>query len=239
MKSGCLVCGKDLVYLDTPEEGICSICGETKMTTVRCQDGHFICDTCHRLGADDLIEKTCLGTDISDPLFLAISLMRQPSVKMHGPEHHFLVPAVLLTAYSIVAGEREKLPGRLKKARERADLVKGGSCGILGACGAAIGTGIFVSVLTGATPLSRNEWMLSNLVTSRSLHDIALAGGPRCCKRNTYIAILTAVSFVQEQWGVAIPVTKEIACEFSDMNRECRKTECRFNPGRVEAIDTG
>jgi hypothetical protein len=232
MKSGCLVCGKDLVYLDTSEEGVCSLCGGVKTTTVKCEDGHFVCDSCHRLSAEDLIEKTCLETRVADPILLAISLMKQPQVKMHGPEHHFLVPAVLLTSFSLVSGEREKLTERLKKARERADTVRGGACGTLGACGAAIGTGIFVSVLTQTTPLSKKEWMLSNLVTSRSLRDIALAGGPRCCKRNTYLAIISAVAFVREEWAVTLPVKPGVSCEFSDLNRECRKTECRFYPKR-------
>ena len=197
---------------------------------MRCVEGHFICDDCHRLPAEDLIETTCLETNVVDPLLLAISLMRHPALKMHGPEHHFLVPAVLLTSYSVVTGEREALGGRLKRARERAAMVKGGSCGTHGACGAAIGAGIFVSIITGATPLSRREWMISNLMTARSLHEIALAGGPRCCKRNTYIAILAAVSFVSEEWEVALPVKSDILCEFSDLNRECRKTECTFYP---------
>jgi hypothetical protein len=154
--------------------------------------------------------------------------MRHPEVRMHGPEHHFLVPAVLLTTSSLATGEEALLGDRLKKARDRARQVKGGFCGFLGDCGAAVGTGIFVSVLTGATPLSREEWRLSNLMTSRSLRDIALAGGPRCCKRNTALAILAAVSFVAGELGVTIPVREGYTCEFSDLNRECRKMECPF-----------
>jgi hypothetical protein len=199
---------------------------------VRCPAGHFICDDCHRLPAEDFIEKACLCTDIGDPLELAVTLMRGDPIKMHGPEHHFLVPAVLLTAYSLLRGERDRLGERLSRARERARQVKGGSCGFLGDCGAAVGTGIFVSVITGATPLSGEEWKLANLMTSRALHDIALAGGPRCCKRNTYLAILAAASFASEELGITLPVRKEIACQFSDLNRECRKMECPFYPGR-------
>lgn len=232
-KTGCLVCGRDLIYLDTPEELTCSSCGRVYVSSARCPEGHFICDECHRLPAEDLIERTCLVTDIKDPLLLAISLMRQPALKMHGPEHHFLVPAVLLASYSLVTGEREGLGERLKKARGRAGQVKGGSCGFLGDCGAAVGTGIFVSVQTGATPLSIDEWRLANLMTSKSLHDIALAGGPRCCKRNTYLAILAAASFVSEEWGITLPVDKEISCEFSDLNRECRKMDCPFYPKQI------
>jgi len=231
-KTGCLVCGRELVYLDEPEELTCASCGKRVAGSVKCREGHFICDDCHRLPAEEFILKACLSTDIPDPLELALFFMRHPSVKMHGPEHHFLVPAVLLTSSSLVAGERERLPERLQKARDRAREVKGGSCGFLGDCGAAVGTGIFVSVLSGATPLSKVEWRLANLMTSRSLHDVALAGGPRCCKRNTYLAILAAVAFVREEWGLDLPVKQDLACEFSDLNRECLGLECRFHRDR-------
>ena len=151
-KSGCLVCGRDLIYLETPEKMACSSCGRVQSTSAKCPEGHFVCDDCHRLTAEDFIGKACLSTEIGDPLELAIFLMRHPAVKMHGPEHHFLVPAVLLTGYSIAAGRRETLDRWLKKARERAGQVKGGSCGFLGDCGAAVGTGIFMSVIQERPP---------------------------------------------------------------------------------------
>ncbi|VUT25840.1 MAG: hypothetical protein MOIL_01256 [Candidatus Methanolliviera sp. GoM_oil] len=55
----------------------------------------------------------------------------------------------------------------------------GGFCGYHGDCGAAVGTGIFISLITDATPLSKHEWKLSNLMTAKSLLSIANHGGPR------------------------------------------------------------
>jgi len=49
--------------------------------------------------AMDLIEKYCSSSKSEDPLELALTLMRSPKVKMHCPEHHFLVLTVLLTGY--------------------------------------------------------------------------------------------------------------------------------------------
>ena len=146
------MCGRDLVYLNTPEEVACSSCGRVQATSAKCPEGHFVCDDCHRLTAEDFIGKACLSKEIADPLELAIFLMRHPAVKMHGLEHHFLVPAVLLTGYSIASGRQAALGGWLKKARDRAGQVKGGFCGFLGDCGAAVGTGIFMSVLSGRRP---------------------------------------------------------------------------------------
>ena len=89
---------------------------------------------------------------------MAITLMQNPHVPMHGPEHHFLVPAMLLAAYYNTIGEPYRKSRVLGLARERSGLVKGGSCGLLGDCGAAVGTGIFIPIITGATPLSLDEW---------------------------------------------------------------------------------
>jgi len=50
--------------------------------------------------------------------------------------------------------------------KKRAEKVLGGFCGLYGGCTAAVGTGIFVSLVTNATPLSEGEWKLTNLTTA-------------------------------------------------------------------------
>ena len=52
---------------------------------------------------------------------MALTLMKSPSLKMHGPEHHFLIPAVLLCAlYNAKAepGEKETKGSPLPKRFE-------------------------------------------------------------------------------------------------------------------------
>lgn len=232
--SGCMICGKDLVYLHTREDARCHFCQEPQQVDVRCKDGHFICDKCHSCGAIDLIERYCIRTRLTDPLQMAVELMKSPVVKMHGPEHHFLVPAVMLTAYYNTLerdgevgrrGEKEK---KIREARIRSEKVLGGFCGFYGACGAAIGTGIFISLVTGATPLARQEWMLSNQMTAQSLSCIAACGGPRCCKRDSFIAIAEAIDFVKKNFRVNIDHNPEIKCDFHPINRECLQHGCQF-----------
>ena len=228
-KSGCLYCGKELLYLDRPEELSCIYCKGTFTSQARCVDSHFVCDACHSLSANDLIERFTIESVSRDPLEMAITLMKSPSVKMHGPEHHFLVPAVLLSAFYNASGRPEEKEARIKKARQRAEHVLGGFCGFYGACGAAVGTGIFVSVVTDATPLSKEEWRLSNLLTAQSLHAIAEAGGPRCCKRDSFLAIQEALASVKDQLHVEMGTAPaDLKCEFHLMNKECKKAECRF-----------
>lgn len=85
-----------------------------------------------------------------------------------------------------------------------------------------------MSLITNATPLSRREWKLSNLMTAKGLLAISSHGGPRCCKRNTLLAIVEAMNFMKEHFGIKVPVDENLRCEFSPLNRECLKTECPF-----------
>jgi hypothetical protein len=228
--SGCIVCGKEITYLDIPKRAKCVYCGDVQDTSALCVDGHFVCDRCHRLPAEDIIEKYCTTTTVLDPIAIAQTLMKNPTVNMHGPEHHFLVPAALIAAYYNVKGNLDTKVQKIGHARQRAEMIKGGFCGFLGDCGAAVGTGIFLSLITGATPLSREEWKLSNLITAKSLEKIAMHGGPRCCKRNSFLAIRSAVDFTRENLGIVMPITTPITCQFSALNKECLTKDCPFYP---------
>jgi hypothetical protein len=230
-RAGCALCGKELEYLTEPAEMECVFCCKAFRSQARCVDDHFVCDTCHSLSANDLIERVAVGSTSTDPVELAVILMKSPSVKMHGPEHHFLVPAVLLSAFHNASGNPEEKETTIRKARERAENVLGGFCGFYGNCGAAVGTGIFVSVMTGATPLSQNEWRQANLMTARSLTAIAESGGPRCCKRDSFLAILEALQFTKEEFGVQMGNgSAKVICGFYPMNKECKKNSCAFYP---------
>ena len=43
---------------------------------------------------------------------------------------------------------------------------------------------------------------LSHQMTAKSLGKIGETGGPRCCKRDSFLSILAAVDFVEEHFGV-------------------------------------
>jgi hypothetical protein len=228
--SGCLLCGQDLVYLPQVQVLTCVYCGQAAEANARCAQEHFVCDACHGADANDLIEQFTGQTTLRDPLEMAFTLMRHPSIAMHGPEHHFLVPAVLLAALDNQHAIENRAV-RIKQARKRAEGVRGGSCGFCGNCGAAVGTGIFVSLLTGATPLSKQEWQLANRMTAESLLAVADYGGPRCCKRDTFLALQTAQAFLQKQLGLTMEMQAPIHCTFSPLNKECLKTDCPFYAG--------
>ncbi len=229
-RADCAICGAQLAYSVDKKTMACAICGASEASHACCTAGHYVCDACHAFGPSELVFSACLRAETTDPLALAVQLMKSPTVHMHGPEHHFLVPAVLIAAYTTARGmatdERERM---LREARKRAEVVKGGFCGLWGACGAGIGTGIFVSVVTRATPLSGREWRLANAATSTALARIAEAGGPRCCKRCSFLAITEAVAFAKRELGVSLDgASDDLTCSFHAHNRECTREGCRF-----------
>jgi hypothetical protein len=228
-ETGCLVCGGDLVYLAESVRMTCALCGATHASAARCVAGHYACDACHASPAKDVIERTCAAAGEADPIALAVRLMRHPSVKMHGPEHHFLVPAVLLAAWSNARGEPGRRAARVAEARRRTEPLCGGFCGIQGACGAGIGTGTFVAIATGATPVKGPERGLSNRMTARALDVVSRTDGPRCCKRDSFLAILAAARFARAHLGVELPA-RGPTCEWSDANAECIGDACPFHP---------
>ncbi|MGB8931216.1 MAG: DUF5714 domain-containing protein, partial [Anaeromyxobacteraceae bacterium] len=203
--AGCLICSGPLVYSPSAEPVRCALCGGAFEASVRCAEGHYACDTCHAAPARALIERFCAATALRDPVEIAVTLMRHPSVKLHGPEHHFLVPAALIAAWANAVGASpERRAGLVAEARKRSDPVLGGFCGVQGACGAGIGTGTFVALATGATPLKGAERCHSNRMTARALDVISRTGGARCCKRDSLLAILAAARFAREVLGVPL-----------------------------------
>jgi uncharacterized protein DUF5714 len=228
-RSGCLVCGRSLEYLRQAEPMTCARCGAVHASAARCEGGHFVCDACHSRSAKDAIERFCLATESTDPLEIARTLMRLPELALHGPEHHFLVAGALAAAHANARETPAEKARLLGEARRRSEPVAGGFCGFQGACGAAVGVGIYVSLATGATPLATEGWALANGATAKALGALARVGGPRCCKRTSFLALLAAVQYARAHLGVEMGGRGE-ACEHSELNAECIRTRCPFYP---------
>ncbi|MDR2892092.1 MAG: DUF5714 domain-containing protein [Deltaproteobacteria bacterium] len=228
-KNGCIICGKDLKYFNPAKKLVCAKCGKEFEATASCEDGHFICDACHAQAGYEHITSVASHTDSKNPILIAREMMQGDGVNMHGPEHHYLVIAALLAAYKNSGGQID-LEKSLQLARERSRKVPGGICGFWGCCGAAVGSGIFISIVTGSTPLSEKEWSLANKMTSLSLDSISQNGGPRCCKRDTKLAILSAIRFARENLHIEMEQPEIVTCSFFGGNPSCKKEECLFYP---------
>ena len=106
-----------------------------------------------------------------------------------------MVGAALLTAYKNAGGDID-LSKALTEMKNRGQSVPCGACGFWGACGAGISSGMLVSIISGSTPLAGEPFGLSNRMTAKSLDAVGSVGGPRCCKRDSYLSILSAIDFV-------------------------------------------
>ena len=225
MKDECLICGAPLKYFEYDELMECAICHKKENSKTACENGHYICNECHTQGMDS-IYRVCLEEKSKDPIAIIKKLMALPFCHMHGPEHHVLVGSALLTAYKNAGGDID-LSKALSEMQSRGKKVPGGACGFWGACGAGISAGMFVSIATGSTPLANEAWGLSNKMTSSALGSIGEVAGPRCCKRDSYLAIVKAVDFVKEHLGVKME-TGKIECTHSAQNNQCIGKRCPF-----------
>ncbi len=225
MKDECLICGAPLMYLEKDIEVECALCHKKEQSKTMCKQGHYVCDSCHTGGMDTIL-GICLAETSKNPIHILQKLMALDFCHMHGPEHHVMVGSALLTSYKNAGGEID-LEKALVEMQSRGKKVPGGACGFWGACGAGISAGMFVSIITGATPLANESWGLSTKMTSAALGAIGEVGGPRCCKRDSYLAITQAVKFVQENFGVEMELD-EIKCTHSALNNQCIKERCPF-----------
>lgn len=225
----CLICGAPLEYLPNDILMECAICHKSENSKTRCVKGHYVCNECHSSGMDAII-SLCLTDTSRNPIDVLERLMSMPFCHMHGPEHHVLVGAALLVAYKNAGGE-VALEDALIEMISRGKQVPGGACGYWGACGAAISTGMFVSIVTKNTPLSTDTWRLTNMMTSKALEQVASHGGPRCCKRDSYLSILAAIDYVSENLGVQME-KPEVECSRARYNNQCIGSQCPFSPAK-------
>jgi len=227
-REGCTVCGAPLEYLRVAQAARCHFCGRELLTSARCTAGHFVCDGCHAEDAIEVIRRICLGSSELDMVALLRSIRAHPAVPPHGPEHHVLVPAVVVTAArnaGLPLGE-----AHLETAVERGRTIAGGACAFMGACGAAIGIGIGFSVILGSTPYLGDRRQAVQQLVGRALARVAALEAARCCQRDCWLALQEASASSEELLGVHLPAAAPLACRQFAGNRECLGAECPLWP---------
>ena len=164
-----------------------------------------------------------------DPVEMATQIMKIQNFPMHSPHHHFLVPAVLLTAAALNTGmEKQVFVDKLLLIQKRAKTVPGAICGEFGACGAGVGSGLFAAVWLETTPHSKELLKDVGAFTANALSSIASYPGPRCCKRVTYLAL---ESGVRDYGKLGIEMNcKDVVCGFFPQNKDCIGKKCRYIP---------
>lgn len=223
----CAVCGEPVVKIRVTKD-VCGICGKGFSNEDLCHAGHRVCPECRGSMTVDTINRVCSSSASRSPYEILMQIMSEPPLRMHDAKHHMAVGSALVAAYRNSGGTAD-LDSALKEIQKRGGSAPPGACGFIGNCGAAVSAGAFYSVVTGASPYSEGAlWGDVNMLTGKCLLAMAEVGGPRCCKRNSFIAIRVTVAQVCEKLGITMEYPEKIECGFSDRNEECIKDKCSF-----------
>ena len=173
------------------------------------------------------ILEACLQQKSNNPIEIFMNIANYDYVRIHGPEHHILDGAVLLTAYFNAGGDIN-LKNSLDELMNRGLKMPGATCGMWGVCGAVSSMGAALSIIDGTGPLSTDSsWGKHMEFTSRALARLAEVGGPRCCKRDAFLSFQKAIEFVNDNYDVKLTEIN-VECMYSQKNEQCIKERCPF-----------
>ncbi|ADH85384.1 radical SAM protein [Desulfurivibrio alkaliphilus] len=227
-QAGCLVCGEELRYSRQERDQACHYCGVVSKTNAVCRQHHYVCDDCHQRDGLSVIRAICSETSEQDMLALLAKIRHSPAIPMHGPEHHALVPGVILATYRNRGGELSR--EAILTGIARGSQIPGGACGFWGNCGAAVGAGIAFSILLDATPLSPKPRRQAQEISARILSAVASVTGARCCRREAFIVLREAAAISRELLPVSLLAEADFTCDQAVANPQCIRRQCPLLP---------
>ncbi len=222
--SGCMVCGAAIEYFSMEKEQKCSYCQKTFSANATCEKGHFVCDACHEEDGLEIIRHICLHTKETDMLKLFEQIRSHPAIPVNGPEHHALVPGVILATYRNLGGTISD--SIIETGIKRGSSVAGGYCAFMGVCGAAIGVGTAFSLILDANPLKPEERKQVQQAVHGALEEIAALHAARCCQRDCWLALKKAAELSAELLPVALKAEGVLVCRQQQQNHECQGNKC-------------
>src|SRR5574337_810859 len=205
----CMVCGSALEYLRHAESLVCAYCGVSEPGHVKCPEGHFVCEACHRKDAMRMIEGVTFTTGLQDPLEIAELMMGHPNLPMLGCEHAFIAAGALMAALRNSPYGTGKITNEvIREVFDRAaKQAVSGYCGLTGVCGIAPALGACFSIFLGASCGSDREQKLTMEGVVRVSRAIADLTGPSCCKAYVRAALRASVEAFAERFGIVLPVS--------------------------------
>lgn len=176
----------------------------------------------------ELILNECINHKEKNPVEIFNSVASKEFVRIHGPEHHILDGACILTAF-YNAGGKINLEEGLKWMIEQGSRMPGASCANWGICLSSASIGAALSFIDKTNPLSSDgSWGNHMECTSQAIARTGIINGPRCCKRDGYIALDTAIDYINCHYDVKLEKT-EIKCGFSKKNQQCIGNKCPYH----------
>lgn len=174
------------------------------------------------------IIQACKNETSKDPYLIFYNIAQEDFINMHGPEHHILDGASLLTAFYNAGGQVDLDQG-LETILERGLEMPGASCGLWGVCCSVTSIGAALSIIENTGPLSDDgSWGDHMKATSEAIAKQGELNGPRCCKRNAYVALETVIPYIKDRFGVELDQS-EIICDFSKQNPQCLGKKCPYH----------
>jgi len=222
--SGCMVCGQDLTYFVTNRTADCYNCGKAFQANALCSNGHYVCDQCHAFDALEVIRTVCVQAPDSDMIDLLLRIRKHAAIPMHGPEHHSVVPGIILSVYKNLGGPISD--EGILTGIERGRSIAGGACSFLGICGGATGVGIAFAIILGANPHSGRKRQVVMKVTKEVMEKISAYEAPRCCQRECWTALKAASGLSEKHISIYLPADKGITCTQYRSNKKCIGRQC-------------
>lgn len=180
----------------------------------------------------ELIKKHLIEEKGTNPIKIVKSLMHSDFINIHGPEHHFLDGAAFMKALNNT-GLDFNFEESLDILAERTIKMPGAMCGYWGMCGSTASIGAVFAIIDNTGPLSNDIHYKEHMeFTSNVINKMSKIGGPRCCKRNAFLSIISGVEYANEHYNINLELDDKIECEFSSWNKLCigdRLKNNRFN----------
>jgi LSD1 subclass zinc finger protein len=228
----CMVCGSPLEYLQHAESLRCAYCGASGQGHVKCPEGHFVCEGCHRKDAIQMIEQTVFSTELQSPHEIAELMMHHGSLPMLGCEHAFIAAGAMMAALRNSPYGKGKLSNEdIREAFERTSKqAVAGYCGLTGVCGIAPAIGACFSVFLGARCGTDSEQKITMEAVIRVSQAIADLTGPSCCKAYVRVALTEATAMLGERFGIMLQNTERtIICGHAEKHPHgCREEKCPY-----------
>ena len=180
----------------------------------------------------ELIIAECMKISSTNPYEIFYTIAQKDFVNIHGPEHHVLDGACILTAFHNAGGNID-LYAALQKLMREGLRMPGAACGLWGVCGAVTSIGAALAIIDGTGPLSTEDWGSHMEYTSAALARLAKVGGPRCCKRDAFSSMEQAVEYIKKRYGITLHMSP-VKCEFSLQNEQCIGKRCPYNTSSNE-----
>ena len=227
-----MICGSTLQYLHYAESLICIYCGANENGHIKCEEGHFVCEACHRKDAMTMVEEVALTTPLKGPVEIAELMMSHPALPMLGCEHAFIASGALMAALKNSPYGRGKITNAdIREVFHRTSKqAVSGYCGLTGVCGIAPALGACLSTFLGSRCGSDTEQKITMEAVIKVMQAIADLTGPGCCKAYVRNALGAAVSVLGERFGILLPVSETpIVCtHITKHPHGCREEKCPY-----------